>query len=84
MLRAEVVEENREKFKQALIDGFKLSVELSYVTPVNIAFMVSSSVANARKLAEEVGYITSETLPSLLMKAVSVASKVFNAARSSE
>ncbi len=79
-----ILERYEKQFAEASSNAFKVSIEIGYVTPENLAVLVLFSFVKAQKLAEELAYISPETLPRLLAKAINYALALSKATSSPE
>ena len=62
-------EEHIGRLKSAAAGAFNLSVNINYITPDNIAFLLSKAHSEARALAQSAGVVTPDTVGLLMAKA---------------
>ncbi len=62
-------EEYIGRLKSAAAGAFNLSININYITPDNIAFLLSKAHSEARALAQNAGVVTPDTVGLLMAKA---------------
>lgn len=63
------IEEYSKRLAQAFSDAYQMSLKASYITPLTIIPLLTIATQNAKNIALEVAWMTSETTPELINKA---------------